>query len=184
MLMRWTGSLLICGLLAAPAAAQDRPAQDQQVPYRAQLSACLENDDYTCAYDVLMAHGESNGFTPVAVSLEGGPTVFGSLLFAVIDRSAEALDPETRRAMAEQAISYVFDAQPEDGFAAGPYLLLLAEICREQQDRTCVITAGRSVQLFLEQEVWYFDGSDIAQGDKDVRTRAEEIVRHYEEITQ
>jgi len=182
MLMRWAmGLALLCGLLAPPAAAQE---QQQQIPYRAKLSTCLQTGDYTCAYDVLMEHGQNNDFPDVAVSVEGGPTVFGSLLFAVIDRSAEALDLETRRAMAEQAIAYAFDSQPEDGFAAGPYLLLLAEICREQEDRNCVITAGRSVQVFVEQGVWYFDGIGDGQGANDVAARAQDIISYYEGITQ
>ena len=178
--MRWAmGLALICGLLAMPAA-----AQDQQVPYRAKLSACLESDDYTCAYDVLMEYGQNNNFPEVAVSVEGGATVFGTLLFAVIDRSKAALDLDTRRAMAEQAIAYAFDSQPEDGFAAGPYLLLLAEICREQEDRNCLITAGRSVQVFWEQGVWYLDAIGDGQGDNDIAGRAVDIISHYEGITQ
>ncbi len=176
------GVALLCGLLAAPVAAQDE--EQQQVPYRAKLSACFEAEDFVCAYDVLMEFGQANDFPDVAVSVEGGPTVFGTLLFAVIDRSKEALDLDTRRAMAEQAVAYAFDSQPEDGFASGPYLLLLAEICREQEDRNCVITAGRSVQVFWEQGVWYVDAIGDGEGENDIAARAQDIISYYEGITQ
>ena len=86
--------------------------------------------------------------------------------------------------MAEQAVAYAFDSQPEDGFASGPYLLLLAEICREQEDRNCVITAGRSVQVFWEQGVWYVDAIGDGEGENDIAARAQDIISYYEGITQ
>ncbi len=147
--------------------------------YRELLALCFDSDDFLCAFDVLMEHGELEGMPPVAVSVEGGPTVFGSLMFAIIDRAKERLDPDIRRSMAEQAISYIFDAQPDQPYAVGPFMLLYGEICREQEDRRCVLTAGQSVELFLEQDVWYFRGSDAAEGASDVRARAVAFVQYF-----
>lgn len=165
---------------------QAAQAQVEAAPreYRELLAICMETEDFLCAFDVLMEHGELADFPPVAVSVESGPTVFGSLMFAVIDRSKDRLDLDTRRSLAEQAIGYVFDAQPEQPFAAGPYLLLLAEICRELEDRSCILTAGQSVQIFWQQELWYFKGPDGAEGDTDVAARAEAFLDFYEEYIQ
>lgn len=178
-MLRTLWGLILAASLWAPAALAQ--VEDAPREYRELLSLCLDTEDFLCAFDVLMEHGELEGMPPVAVSVEGGPTAFGALMFAIIDRSEGRLDLNTRKSLAEQAIGYTFDAQPEQPYAVGPFLLLYGEICRGLEDRACVLQAGQSVQLFLEQDLWYYRG---VSGGRDVPERAAEFVSHFRELTQ
>lgn len=178
MLNVWTVKVLrnmLCAAVVSWGATAQAQVEAEPREYRELLALCMETEDFLCAFDVLMEHGELADFPPVAVSVEAGPTLFGSLMFAVIDRSRDRLDLQTRRDLAEQAIGYVFDAQPDLPYAAGPFLLLLAEMCRELEDRPCILTAGQSVQIFWQQELWYFTGPDEAEGETDVAARVQSI---------
>lgn len=179
--MRSFVTAIWCVLMCWPLAATAQ-IDTERKEYRELLALCLETEDFLCAFDVLMEHGELEGMPPVAVSVQGGPTGFGSLMFAIIDRAKDRLGAETRRTMAEQAIGYVFDSQPEQPYAVGPFMLLYGEICRELEDRRCVLTAGQSVDLFLAQDVWYFNGGASDGTGTDVRARAMAFVAYFKEL--
>ncbi|MEM8788317.1 MAG: hypothetical protein AAGE76_08640 [Pseudomonadota bacterium] len=169
-------ALLAACLWPAAAAAQ---APERHVTFRDTVAACLVDDDFACAFEALMDFGAENEMPPVAVSVDGGPTLFGMQMFAVIDRARADLPPETRREMAERAISYTYDAQPDDPFAAGPFLLLYGEICKEMADRRCETEAVQALQLFWDQGLWYFPGLGDLQGENDARARADRFLSEF-----
>ncbi len=165
---------LAAALLAQPAAAQ---VADGTASYRADLSRCMEVGDMVCALEVLLAFGEEKAFEPVAVSVDGGPTIYGTQLYAVLARAEEQVPAETWKAMTEAVVSYVLDAQPQDAFAPAPFILLNGEACAATGDRRCVLNAASHVQLMLSTGQWYFPGIGDMQGDNDARVRAEAFVK-------
>lgn len=158
-------------------------AQEGQGGYRETYRTCFEAEDYACAFDAIMDHGEAARPMPkVAVSTRGGATVFGLQLFAVLDAAKTTMPPETVLEMTGRAVGYIYDSQPDLSYASGPFLLLHGELCRELEDQNCVSQAAFALQLMLEAGQWYLPEYADSRGTMDVLARAEAFVNDTLEV--
>ncbi|WP_112323238.1 hypothetical protein [Oceanibium sediminis] len=177
-MLKTTLATLALGL-AATAPLHAQVSQDEDAAYKPRLNACLVDEDYACAVDTLIEFGRS---TPLGIVVsQGKPTVLGIQLFGSIDMASQNLSPAETRDLAERALNFVLDKQPDSGTAPAPFVLLMGEACLAQGDLDCVRTAIQPLQMWMGAGQMYIKTSAEGTGKPDTQTRIIELSKGFRE---
>lgn len=170
---------LALALTVAALPARAQVSFDEETAYKPKLNTCLTKEDYPCALEVLLNHGANSGRPGVVVPGRKSATLLGAQMFAVLDRAQGKVPDDTYHKMAEAALNYVLDAQPDSATATGPFILLFAEGCLAIEDWNCVRTATQPLQILMSTGGFYITGENNSEGKPDVNTRVINLIQEF-----